>query len=453
MAKITVASTNPVPLINEPLLPMTTAPGGPSFTLKVSGSGFVPSSVVNWNGKPLTTTYVSDYQLNAAVPSEDIASATTASVTVSSEGSVTSNVQFFNVSEPIPVPTFTIDAPGFANVVPRGRGLPVDINGDGKLDWVGPADVGGVCCQLVVLLGNGDGSFQSPVAYPIPNNAFSSIGVGDFNGDGRLDVVVGGSGAILVFLGNGDGTLMPPASFSVPNTPIFLVVGDLNRDGILDVATGNSTSPQASVSILLGNGDGSFQNHVDYSLDVPTINGMVIGDFNSDTRLDIVCATQFSPNSAQLSILLGLGDGTFASVRQSSMTYAAQALIAADLNGDGTLDLVTTTDTITGAVTVFLGNGDATFRDGVIYLTGGGPDTDLVAGDFNADGKLDLAVNTYAPDLTLLFGAGDGTFPSGTSYSVNGGFSLWAAGDFNGDGKWDMVGYGKLNDGLTLLLQ
>jgi hypothetical protein len=145
-----------------------------------------------------------------------------------------------------------------------------------------------------------------------------------------------------------------------------------------------------------------------------TIDGLVLGDLNGDGSIDIVCATEFTPDDAHFSVLLGFGDGSFANPIQVPMTYGASGLMAADFNGDGKLDLVTSVDSITGAISVFLGNGDGTFQDGVITL----------------------AVNTSDPAITLLLGVGDGTFPSGVDYSLSAGFSLEAAGDFNGAAHW-----------------
>lgn len=134
--------------------------------------------------------------------------------------------------------------------------------------------------------------------------------------------------------------------------------------------------------------------------------------------------------------------------------YEAFGLITADFNADGKLDLVTTVNSLTGAISVFLGNGDGTFQSGVTYITGGQFDNDLVAGDFNADGELDLALNTNQNGFTLLFGAGDGTFPTGVAYSVGSAFLPLAAGDFNGDGTLDLAGYLKSGaSGFALLLQ
>jgi hypothetical protein len=457
-AQITVTRPNPVPFVNQPLVPMTAAPGGSSFALTVNGDGFVPGAVVNWNGNPLVTRFVNNSELTATVPQSDIAHANTASVTVLNLGGGTSNVQFFTVSDAVTAPTFTVDAPSFGNVVPTGGGLAVDINGDGKLDWVGPgASVQAgkqVCCELVVLLGNGDGSFQSPVAYPLPDNEFGSVAVGDFNGDGKLDVAVLGSG-VSVFLGKGDGTFGAPIGSAAANSSGDVAVGDFNGDGELDlVATITTGNNQSQVSVLLGNGDGTFQTAVNYPIDAPTINGMVIGDFNGDGRLDIICATQFTGSSAELSVLLGFGDGTFATVRQIPMTYAALALVTADFNGDGKLDLVTTVDSLTGAISVFLGNGDGTFQDGIVYLTGGILNDGLIAEDFNNDGKLDLVVTNPGPpsNFILLFGAGDGTFPNGIVYSGISFFPI-STGDFNGDGKLDLLGFGGTASAFTLLLQ
>src|ERR1022692_1183963 len=199
-----------------------------------------------------------------------------------------------------------------------------------------------------------------------------SITIGDFNGDGKIDMAVANSnasdiiGSVSVLLGNGDGTFQPAVNYGTGRGPISVVVGDFNGDGRADLAVANGYSDY--VSILLGNGDGTFQSAVNY----PAGNAessVVVGDFNGDGMADLVVGAGFS-----LNVLLGNGDGTF----QPAVSYYAisspTSVAVGDFNGDGKADLAVANAnpiTIIGSVSVLLGNGDGTFQPAVIYGTAG----------------------------------------------------------------------------------
>ena len=169
--------------------------------------------------------------------------------------------------------------------------------------------------------------------------------------------------------------------------PTSLTVGDFNGDGKLDLAVADSIPN--TVSILLGNGDGTFQPRVPYSVDVLAVS-VTAGDFNSDGKLDLAVATQ---NSNSISILLGNGDGTFGPTVSYAAGSAPASVAAADLNGDGKLDLALT-NRADNTVSILLGNGDGTFSPRSDYATGSNP-WSLAAGDFNRDGRMDLAVANF----------------------------------------------------------
>ena len=410
-------AANSVPIINQPLVPDAAAPGGAAFTLTVNGTGFVSGSTVYWNGSPRTTAFVSGRQLTAAINAVDIAVAGTASVTVlnPAPGGGRSNLVFFSVTTS--TPSISLAGTDYLTGSRSQAVAAADLNGDGKLDLaVGNLD----SATVSVFLGNGDGTFKPRVDFAtglFPN----SVAVGDFNGDGKPDLALAnGSGTVSVLLGNGDGTFQPHVEYPAGPGAFSVAVGDFSGDGKLDLAVANNNGNQSgTVSVLLGNGDGTFQPHVDYPVGVGPYS-VAVGDFNRDGKLDLVVANY--PSIFTVSVLLGNGDGTF----QPQVTYPVGrqpiSVAVADLNGDGKLDLAVA-DFTDGLVSVLLGNGDGTFQPSVEYPTGRVPST-IIIGDFNGDGKLDLATSNYAPGginvppgyVNILFGNGDGTFQAPAAF-------------------------------------
>ena len=392
----TSATPNPVPLVNQQLLPDATKPGGGALTLTVNGTGFVSSALVHWNGSALATTFVSSSQLKATILPSDVAKAGTASVTVvnPAPGGGTSNVVFFEVTTA--TSSIALSAPrGFdAGSGPQSVAVG-DFNGDGKPDL---AVVNSYSNNVSILLGNGDGTFQIHVDYPTGAQP-GSVAIGDFNGDGKLDLAVVNSYSnnVSVLLGNGNGTFQPAVSYGTGSGtgPAFVAVGDFNRDGKLDLAVANSNS--SNVSVLLGNGDGTFQTAVNYDVGgAPT--SIAVGDFNHDGKLDLAVAVPVPGPSTYVSMLLGNGDGTFQTAVNYNAPYAPDAVAVGDFNGDGNLDLVV--GNRSSNISVFLGNGDGTFRTAVNYSAGYNPSS-VAVGDFNNDGTLDLAVANSGSSTTV----------------------------------------------------
>jgi len=421
---------NPVPLINEPLVPDAAAPGGSQLTLTVNGTGFVSGSVVHWNGSPRTTTFLSSSRLSAVITAADIAKASTSSVTVvnAAPGGGTSNAAFFEVTPPsssVPLALASTNYPVASESYSVAVG---DFNGDGKLDLaVVDYDTGVVS----VLLGNGDGTFQPQVEYATGTSP-RGVAVGDFNGDGKLDLVVANSGDndVSVLLGNGDGTFQPAVNYGTGSLPGSVAVADFNRDGKLDLVVANSGSN--NVSVLLGKGDGTFAAAVNYPTAVQP-SSVAVGDFNRDGKLDLVTA---NGSSANVSVLLGNGDGTFRPHVDYATGIDAAAATVADFNDDGKLDLAVS---CASGVSILLGNGDGTFRAHVDYPTGSDAFSTAV-GDFNGDGKLDLAVANYGSlNVSVLLGNGDGTFQPHVDYSTLGSATWVTVGDFNRDGRLDLA--------------
>lgn len=315
-----------------------------------------------------------------------------------------------------------------------------DFNHDGKLDL---AVVDSSSNAVSVLLGNGDGTFQAH-RDSAAGTAPIGIAAADFNADGKLDLAVSNNTAnvVSVLLGNGDGTFQPGANYGTGAGPVALVAADLNGDGKADLAVCDELA--GAVSILLGNGDGTFQVHLDYSLGGETPVAIVAADFNGDGLLDLAVAASFRPESGRVSVLLGNGKGVFQTHADYATTGNASALATADVNGDGKFDLaVTSYFAVAGLpqsslLSVFLGHGDGSFFSSVITsVQGTGSVRGLATGDFNADGKLDVAVADGG--ATVLLGKGDGSFQLPANYTTGGGSVSVAAGDFNGDGKLDLV--------------
>lgn len=432
----TTTKPNPVPLINQPLVPEAIRPGSLGFTLTVNGTGFVPGSVVKWSGSGRATKFVNSSRLTASILSTDVAKAGTAFVTVGnpSPGGGSSNVAFIEITRP--TATVALDASAVRAAAGPASVVAGDFNGDGRLD-LAVANVGSN--NVSVLLGNGNGRFQPAVEYSVGSTPLS-IAVGDFNRDGKLDLAVGNvnSHDVSILLGNGDGTFRAKTNYPTGNgCPSSVAVGDFNGDGKPDLAV----SCGSVVSVLLGNGDGTFRAHLDSG-----VGGIFLaaGDFNRDGKLDLAVASESNVN-----ILLGNGDGTFRAAQSYPTPDDSTSVAVGDFNGDGKLDLVVTnivTNQGFGNVGVLLGKGDGTFLPAVNFGVGSNPSA-VGVGDFNGDGKLDIAVANYGgygnvPNVSLLLGEGDGTFQPAVDYATDSGpyglYSL-ALGDFNGDGRLDMA--------------
>ncbi len=343
-----------------------------------------------------------------------------------------------------------------------------DFNDDGRSDLVLVSAYGNV----TVLLGNGDGEFQSPGLAAI-GVAPIAMATGDFNGDGHTDLVVVDeqTNTISILLGNGDGSFQNPVNYAVGSGPDAIAVGDFNGDGRLDLAVANSGD--STVSILLGNGDGTFQDQVAYAVGTHPV-AIATGDFNEDGHLDL--AVVGNPGTDQLgsvSILLGRGDGGFDPAATYDAGLEPNAIVACELTHDGYTDLAITNairsyyytvvdgiphrHTSSGGVSIFLGMGNGTFQPAAVYPVDGEANA-LAAGDFNGDGLTDLAVSTDY-DVSLLMGNGVGGFenevklPAGTAPAallagdlenqveipVGIGPDAIVAGDFGGNGLTDLA--------------
>ena len=277
---------------------------------------------------------------------------------------------------------------------------------------------------------------------------------GDFNGDGLADLATANlaSNDVSVLLGNGDGTFADQQKFPVGVQPRSVTTGDFNGDGQTDLVTSNGISDD--VSVLLGNGDGTFAGQQTFAAGGNP--GMVTtGDFNGDGLSDLVVVNNVTLGSydfyGTVTVLLAGGGGTFAPPHNFNVLLGTGHVTTGDFNGDGMTDLATgssgySSGVPSGRVSVRLGNGDGTFSFVQAFPAGSGAGP-IASDDFNGDGLTDLVTvsnHFFYGDATVAMGNGDGTFTPQNFYAgVDAG--PVATGDFNGDGMADVAIGGILN--------
>jgi hypothetical protein len=307
--------------------------------------------------------------------------------------------------------------------------------GHGPLD-IATANSNGT---VTVLLGNGDGTFQAPITSSV-GGTLTSLAVADFNGDGKPDLVVGSKTGLDVLLGNGDGTFFVKTVVTFKNeigfTPVSSVaVADFRNNGIQDIV-----ADTFSVTVLLGNGDGTLRSPVNFQAGGVAVGSLTLGDFNGDGKPDILTsniAFQFG-GGPSLTLFKGNGDGTFQGAGTAALGITGNTLVAADFRGIGKLDLALASASGSNAVTVVRGNGDGTFAIGQNLAANNLPQL-VATGDFNRDGKPDLVEAGLAGNPLVFLNNGNGTFGAGIPLPQSGVASALAVGDFNGDGNPDIA--------------
>jgi hypothetical protein len=407
--------------------------------------------MMNWNGSPRSTTFISARELHAKILATDVAKATAGYITVTNPapGGGNSSSSYAIVEVHQPTTTIAPGKPHYDRLVDNLVFATVaDFNGDGKLDLLAGAGAG----KVYLFTGKGDGTFTNKiVGHGYYNDVGCNHAVGDLNNDGKLDYIFPAgrfpnSVKAEARLNNGDDTFRTSWKFGQFQSCVTMVIGDFDGDGNLDFATAD---PADGVHIFLGNGDGTFRQGATYGT-----NGAfypVVGDFNGDGKPDLVVDT----TGAGLQILLGNGDGTFQNPRTIVQRRPKETglgcgsgipFVIDDFNGDGKTDVAYCSGAY-AQIGIVLGNGDGTFKKPVYYHAGNNySEWAFAAGDFNSDGKTDFVVwyfKNWPRGLTFatLLGNGDGSFQKETTVRLPDNMEDVAIvpGDFNSDGLLDFI--------------
>lgn len=294
----------------------------------------------------------------------------------------------------------------------------------------------GVVLAAAQSYGTANASFAKAVAYGSGANGANAVVAADVDGDGFPDMIVATNNGVSVMLNNEDGTFAAPVTYATGGSfSNSVAVADVNSDGNLDLVVTNmclDTTGCSGVAVLLGNGDGTFASAVGYNTGGLETGAVAVGDVNGDGAPDLIVTNNCQLHTCAggwLILLLNNGDGTFGNPLELSATKGGPVVLA-DVNGDGNLDLVT-------GGGVLLGNGDGTFQSLDPGLPNGA--LSIAVADLNGDGKLDVAV-VVNTGVTVQLGNGDGTFQPGKTYKTGGAIPLSVAiADFNGDGYMDLA--------------
>jgi Calx-beta domain/FG-GAP-like repeat len=320
-----------------------------------------------------------------------------------------------------------------------------DFNLDGKLDVVTANSSNG--SSVSTLLGDGTGHFQTATFIASGGSTPRAVITADLNGDGRSDIICANqeSHNVAILLSTATNTFVQGTGYVVGQIPRSLALADFDHDGNLDLSVGASI-----VSVLMGKGGGVFNGIPITRVDFNPAQGIASGDFNGDSKTDMAVS-----DAGGVISLLGDGGGGFTRAGHFGGSAPSSFIAAADLNGDTKLDLITASGGAGSTVGVMLGLGNGTFgsqRNFPIGSSGGSP-MSIATGDFNGDGKIDVATSNYgAANVTVLLGDGNGGLLAPTANLIFGQTPFVAAGDFNNDGNIDLIAVRRFFDSSALLL-
>ncbi len=439
-------AANPVPTVTAPVSPSAVEPGRGPFVLTVYGANFVPGAVVNWNRSHRKTKYISSRELQAKILASDVRKPTAGFVTVTNPhpdgGESSSSYGLVEVHKARQ--SLDLQSPYSYGSEKQGEVaylVTTDVNHDGNLDLV---QGDGIPQDIIVNLGSRSGRFNRGRVVSTGYFELGGIASGDFNNDGNVDVMFSDGDYqnypptyATVELGNGKGGFKFGSQFGDFAVTTQFAVGDFNGDGKLDVAVADTDN--GLISIFLGNGDGTFTHLVNYSQAALNI---VAADFNGDGNLDLAV----DAGDGGIWALMGNGDGTFQNpvevTSTSGVCLFGPPMLVGDFNRDGKLDLAFCNDSQIG---ILLGNGNGTFEAPVYYNAGQDKGFSFAAGDFYSNDKTDLIVSQDQGNFNfyLMNGNGDGTFQSEKQIQLPGGPDNGelgiVVGDFNSDGLLDFI--------------
>lgn len=472
-APASIPSTGGIPTLNLPLRPSSVEPGSSAFTLRVSGGYFVRGAVVNWNGAPLPTVYISPTKLDATVPAANLANPATINVTVTNPNphGGTSSPVFFTITSKTPSLTFaqsTMDVGTSPGAIVAG-----DFNNDGHTDLAvlnleqqAHCSVNNDVGTIQILLGNGAGAFapKSSICLPetIGGAGLPVLMAEDF-GNGKLGVAAEwrdfqNDTEITIYRGKGDGTLdyhLDGYGLSDSGQTTIPAFADFNNDGRLDFALVQEDGSIPGLYVFLGNSRGRF-SLTGGGPGCYAGSAAYAGDFNGDGLIDLAFLgyEQCSPSDpGPVLVSLGNGEGDFTPTPQIVTSLVSPvAAVVGDFNGDGILDLAFA-DSGSSALSVLLGNGDGTFTQATGEPDAGQTTQFIATADLNGDGILDLVLIDSSNSILIFLGNGDGTFQNPITVAVGNGASQLAIGDFNNDGRLDLAVVNTADNTVSMLLQ